>query len=189
MSAAIRSRGREIKQATLQLDDTRPPKPARGPKDCAALTHAVSSCKACKKFVCAGYERDRRLRRMHIEFDQVELRLDARAVLRMCDAAGATVHCRRGLIWITQLGDNRDYCLSGGDSLELHACDCTLVHSLRRSEVVVSALQETGKRPATGDTPIPGSVRRVALGLLTWIREAYGPSAVKTSRLRGWWGI
>jgi hypothetical protein len=76
---------------------------------------------------------------VNIKLAHADLRLQARELLRVNDAAGTRVHCVRGSVWITQDGDQKDYHLGPGMAFVLDRRGLALVHALKPSEIVLSA--------------------------------------------------
>jgi hypothetical protein len=76
---------------------------------------------------------------MNLKLNCAELRLQARDLARLSDAAGTRVRCVLGSLWITQDGDQNDYQLGPGATLVLDRPGLTLIHALRPSEVTLCA--------------------------------------------------
>ena len=64
-----------------------------------------------------------------------ELRLAPRAVHRMADAAGVTITCREGSVWITVDNDPRDIVLEAGGSFTASDHARALIYALEPSTV------------------------------------------------------
>src|SRR5689334_200919 len=107
---------------------------------------------------------------MHIKCDHAELCLGIAEPLRIYDAAGAIVHCKHGSIWITQLGDSRDYCLCAGGSLVLQTHELVLLRPLNQSEVVISSPAENKTVPANISAAIRDVICKTVKGVLACAR-------------------
>jgi hypothetical protein len=75
---------------------------------------------------------------MRIEVDAGVLRLVPRQTLKVRDAAGATVSCREGTIWITEERHPRDVILGPGGSYRLTASGLALLHAFGDATVAFS---------------------------------------------------
>jgi hypothetical protein len=103
---------------------------------------------------------------MNIKLDHAELRLQARELLRMHDAAGTRVHCVHGSLWITQDGDRKDYHLGTGMSLVLDRPGLALILALQQSEIALSVPIQAGEDHRRLWTAIANRFRSAA-GVLT----------------------
>lgn len=128
---------------------------------------------------------------MHIEGNRLELRLDAGKGVRVWNAVNATVQCKNGLIWLTQLGDIEDYLLSPGGEFVLRKSD-VLLYPIKQSDIFLAAIPSSvanKKGLARIGATIRDAIRKATKGLLAWIRVTYGPAAIEKSRRGGWWGF
>jgi len=101
--------------------------------------------------------------------DPVSMQLAAGQELRLHDAAGWTVACLRGSLWITQEADTRDLFLDAGDSFALDRPGLALILARRHT---VLAIQPPARRavteyPDAGPRPATSSAREV------WLRAVY----------------
>ena len=100
----------------------------------------------------------------------ISARLVAGQDLRLQDAAGWTVACSRGSVWLTQEADTRDVFLEGGERFTLDRPGLALV--LAREESIV-AIQP----PVHGsrDAARPGAVRDPAADSAreVWLKAVY----------------
>jgi hypothetical protein len=58
-------------------------------------------------------------------------------IVRLRDAAGALLKCRRGSLWVTQEDDHRDIVLSAGHSLRLANDGVTLAEALEPATLML----------------------------------------------------
>lgn len=102
--------------------------------------------------------------------DPVSLKLGAGQELRLHDAAGWTVACRSGSLWITQEADTRDVFLRDGERFTADRDGLTLV--LARKDALL-AIRPPAGGPRRGiaarvvQGPAPDSAREV------WLRAVY----------------
>src|SRR5262249_38226281 len=90
---------------------------------------------------------------VNLKIDRAELRLRARELVRLDDAAGTRVHCICGSLWVTQDGDSNDYHLGPGMSFVVNRPGTTLMHALRASEIVLTVPARAARNapfPVTG---------------------------------------
>jgi len=64
-----------------------------------------------------------------------------------------------------------------------------VVHSLRNAVLLMRPTPRLRDRTARIGNLLLESVRETARVLREWFVATYGPKAIKTSRLRRWWGI
>ncbi len=74
---------------------------------------------------------------MKLNPDRDILDLQRYDILRLRDAAGVAVECRRGLLWVTQEGDNRDVIVSAGQNVRLSQDGVTLVEALESATLTL----------------------------------------------------
>jgi len=75
---------------------------------------------------------------MRIEVDDGVLRLVPKQTLKVRDAAGTTVSCREGTIWITEERNQRDVILGPGNRYRLKASGLTLLHAFGEATIAFS---------------------------------------------------
>lgn len=118
----------------------------------------------------------------------ISVRLHAEQTLRLNDAAGWTVACVRGGVWITQEVDSRDIFLDAGDSFTLDRAGLALVLAVRNAAVAIRppAGRRGRQAPSPDCAPAPhgDSAREV------WLKAVYpecgpwnDPSAYRRSGL------
>lgn len=103
---------------------------------------------------------------------RLSMRLHAEQVLRLNDAAGWTVACLRGSLWITQETDNRDVFLDAGDSFTLDRAGLALILATRNAAVIVRPPTGRGRQavrasPDSDRAPGGDSAREV------WLKAVY----------------
>lgn len=101
--------------------------------------------------------------------EPVSVQLGAGQDLRLQNAAGWTVACSRGSLWLTQEADTRDVFLDGGDRFTLDRPGLALV--LAREESVVAIRPPARGMDATPAYPEPGPVADSARE--AWLRAVY----------------
>lgn len=79
---------------------------------------------------------------MKLTADRDVLELPRYGILRLRDAAGVALVCRRGLLWITQEGDDRDVVLSGGQSTRVEHDGVTLIEALQPAILTLDGYSE-----------------------------------------------
>jgi len=75
---------------------------------------------------------------MHIEVDNGILRLVPKQTVKVRDAAGTTVSCREGTIWITEERNRKDVILGPGACYRLKASGLALLHAFGDATVAFS---------------------------------------------------
>src|SRR5450755_3337477 len=66
---------------------------------------------------CMRPEHSARRRKMQLKRRSPELALQAGQVLTLDDAQGARILSRRGTVWITEEGNNKDHIVGPGDAI------------------------------------------------------------------------
>ena len=93
-----------------------------------------------------------------------QVSLDHKALFDIADAAGVTVWCDEGALWITLDNDPRDIVLRAGEVFATDEHRHALVYALKPSTLTLRARQETsrevtrvsfGLRPASAPAPAP----------------------------------
>ncbi|MGH8641383.1 MAG: DUF2917 domain-containing protein [Burkholderiales bacterium] len=103
--------------------------------------------------------------------DRFSMHLGAGQMLRLHDAAGWTVACRSGSVWITQEADSRDVFLYASDNFTLDRDGLALL--LARQDSALAIRPPAGRKPQTaagrpGSDPVStASAREV------WLRAVY----------------
>lgn len=87
-------------------------------------------------------------------------------ILAMRVAAGTTIACRSGLVWITQSGQRDDYWLPAGESLELRRGGQVVVEAAQYSRI---ALTRSPPRPL-----IQAAAGRFADAAKRWRQKVFG---------------
>jgi len=72
-------------------------------------------------------------------------------------AAGATIACDRGLVWVTQEGERDDYWLLAGETLKLRRTGSVVIEAAQQSRVAIRQ-----PAPRAWQALIPGLARRAA---------------------------
>jgi len=67
---------------------------------------------------------------MRIEMQRGEVRLQRGQILRVVDAAGASIEARAGTVWITEDGQRRDIILEPGGSYRLRRPGVAIVNAV-----------------------------------------------------------
>ena len=75
---------------------------------------------------------------MRIEVDMGVLRLLPKQTLGVRDAAGTTVYCREGAVWITEERNPHDVILKAGNRYRLKAAGLTLLRAFGDATVALS---------------------------------------------------
>ncbi|MET1083962.1 MAG: DUF2917 domain-containing protein [Burkholderiales bacterium] len=83
-------------------------------------------------------------------------------IVRLRDAAGALLKCRRGSLWVTQEDDHRDIVLSAGHSLRLANDGVTLAEALEPATLMLEGrwTEVDIHRPRGPSRPISSPARR-----------------------------
>jgi hypothetical protein len=99
----------------------------------------------------------------------VSMQLAAGQELRLHDAAGWTVACSHGSLWITQEADTRDLFLDTGGSFVLDRPGLALILARRHTVLAIQppARRAVTERPDAGPGPATASAREV------WLRAVY----------------
>jgi hypothetical protein len=121
---------------------------------------------------------------MNIKFDRADLLLEAGQVIRIHDAVGTRVRCLRGALWITQHRDLEDHFIRAGGALKLDHAGLVLIRAIEPTELALS-------EPAQGPS-LAGRIARASMTVLRavgrWIALRFGPQAITSRSLRGWYG-
>lgn len=72
--------------------------------------------------------------------------LAPRATQMLTDAAGTELICRRGCVWITQYGDNRDIVLQAGQSFVLELPTAVVMSTCHGAELSLRAALPAARR-------------------------------------------
>ena len=105
-----------------------------------------------------------------IDADRFSMQLGVGQEFRLHDAAGWTVACRSGSVWITQEADTRDVFLDAGDIFILDRAGLALILARQDSTVAIRPPIERNAQTETsrpGADPAPGSAQEV------WLRAVY----------------
>lgn len=99
------------------------------------------------------------------------MRLGAGQEFRLHDAAGCTIACSSGSVWITQEADTRDVFLNAGDSFILDRAGLALILARQDSALAIRPPASGKDRPAETSRldadPAPESAQEV------WLRAVY----------------
>ncbi len=76
---------------------------------------------------------------MDTQFGITIRQLAPRATQMLTDAAGTELICRRGSVWITQYGDDRDVVLQAGQSFVLELPTAVVMSSCHGAELILRA--------------------------------------------------
>lgn len=74
---------------------------------------------------------------MDIDFSQAGVDLPGQQLLRLDDACGARVTCRKGTLWVTQEGVAQDDFLNPGDALTLETAGIALLQAIVPATFVI----------------------------------------------------
>ena len=102
--------------------------------------------------------------------DPVGMRIGAGQELRLQDAAGWTVACLSGSVWLTQEADTRDLFLDAGESFTLDRVGLALILARQDSALAIrpaSASQSAEAAAARIRAPAADTAREV------WLRAVY----------------
>lgn len=77
------------------------------------------------------------MRAMNLALDRETVDLQRCGILRLRDAASVVIECRRGCLWITQEGDERDIVLHAGERMRLTHDGLTLVEALESATLAL----------------------------------------------------
>jgi len=78
--------------------------------------------------------------------------LAADSMLHVHDGQGRVIVVFEGRVWITQVGDRRDFVLEGGESLAIDRPGLTLVQAFRDSKLMLLDSDPHTARPAAPDS-------------------------------------
>jgi hypothetical protein len=93
----------------------------------------------------------------HIE-SRFGLQLDKRGMFNVPDAAGLHVVCRRGVVWITLDGVERDFVLQAGERFDNHEHRRALIYAIEASSIDVLAAVPDRAQRVRGRGESPGMV-------------------------------
>ena len=107
---------------------------------------------------------------MKVEFNLVDLDMRKKGIVKLRDAAGVTIACREGAIWVTLDNDPRDIVLEPGESFTGAEHRPAMIYALQPSSLALSAPPAVGHglREHTADW-----TRRVG----AWARSSLAPAA------------
>lgn len=104
----------------------------------------------------------------HIGAERFSMQLGAGQQFRLYDAAGWTIACRSGSVWITQEADVRDVFLSAGERFTLDRGGLALMLARQDSALAMRPPARRRIAPAQPDAdPAPDSAQEV------WLRAVY----------------
>lgn len=83
---------------------------------------------------------------MLIETDLSRLDLKTRELVRLHDAAGMTIACDSGSVWVTRNGDLRDVVLSAGERTEIAGSALVVIQAFEPSHLAIG--------PAVAPAPV-----------------------------------
>ena len=86
---------------------------------------------------------------MKINLSHTEVRLLAREYIKVIDAKGSRIVCRRGKVWITQNRDTRDVLLEEGEAFTLDRNGVAIVQALAFAEFALDAPSRRQRPAAT----------------------------------------
>lgn len=98
---------------------------------------------------------------MTASFDKASVELDRSGFLRLADAAGTTVTCLRGVLWLTRDGCLKDAILAPGDSYLVEDAARVIVFAVEPSLTLVQppAGQERERPVPALQAVLPGRMR------------------------------
>jgi hypothetical protein len=101
--------------------------------------------------------------------ERVSMRLGAGQQLRLQDAAGWTIACLRGSLWLTQEADTRDVFLDAGDNFMLDRNGVALILARQESQLAIRppVTNRQAETARAADLTTPDSAREV------WLRAMY----------------
>lgn len=103
--------------------------------------------------------------------DRFSMHLGAGQMLRLHDAAGWTVACRSGSVWITQEADTRDVFLDAGDSFMLDRAGLALI--LARQDSAMAIRPPAGRKDRPAGTPRLDADPAPESAQEAWLRAVY----------------
>lgn len=87
---------------------------------------------------------------MQIEFGAGEICLSGGRPLVLRDAAGWSVHCVGGRLWITVAGEAADNWLQAGDSYRIPRSGLTLIEGFDEARLTLAPAIDSGRLRRTG---------------------------------------
>jgi Protein of unknown function (DUF2917) len=102
--------------------------------------------------------------------DRFGMQLGAGQQFRLHDAAGWTIACRSGSVWITQEADTRDVFLYAGDSFMLDRAGLALILARQDSAL---AIRPPAKGKDQAETSRPDADQAPASAQEVWLRAVY----------------
>ena len=103
--------------------------------------------------------------------DRFSMQLGAGQEFRLHDAAGWTVACRSGSVWITQEADTRDVFLDAGDSFILDRAGLALI--LARQDSALAIRPPAGGKDRQAETSRLDADAATASAQEVWLRAVY----------------
>jgi hypothetical protein len=103
--------------------------------------------------------------------DRFGMQLDAGQQFRLHDAAGWTIACRSGSVWITQEADTRDVFLYAGDSFILDRAGLALI--LARQDSALAIRPPAVRKDPQVETSRPDADPASAGAQEVWLRAVY----------------
>jgi hypothetical protein len=103
--------------------------------------------------------------------DRFGMQLGAGQQFRLHDAAGWTIACRSGSVWITQEADRRDVFLYAGDGFTLDRAGLALI--LARQDSALAIRPPAVRKDRQAETPRPDADPAPEGAQEVWLRAVY----------------
>lgn len=110
---------------------------------------------------------------MKMEFDRVELDMRRKGIVKLHDAAGITIACREGALWLTLDNDLRDIVLEPGESYTGPDHRPAMIYALKPSSLALSA-------PPRATRSLPAQAAAWTRRVGAWAGIGLGPVQAST---------
>jgi len=98
---------------------------------------------------------------MKVDLTQLTLRLESGASLKLRDARGVVIRAARGVLWITQEGDSRDYSLGMLERFTVTCDGLTLIGAVTQAEVRIEPPADAARQEARHEERTAAPVTRI----------------------------